>query len=54
MLAAVSTSPASAKNAAPPFEPVAYTSTTSRPATQRTASKSCTAQSWKIPPEPAM
>ena len=52
--AAVSTSPAAAKNSSPRFEPVAYTSTTSRPVTQRIASKSCTLQSLKMPPEVAM
>lgn len=50
---AVSTSPASAMYSAPRLPPAAYTSVTSRPVTQRTMSKSCTAQSRKMPPETA-
>src|SRR5579859_4495875 len=51
---AVSTSPAARKNSSPRFAPVAYTCVTSRPDAQRIASKSCTAQSRKIPPDPEM
>lgn len=50
----VSASPASLMNSAPRLPPVAYTSVTSRPVTQRMMSKSWTAQSRKMPPEVAM
>jgi hypothetical protein len=50
---AVWTSPSSPNHSASWFVPAAYTSVTSCPVTHRTASKSCTAQSRKIPPEAA-
>src|SRR3954464_9891744 len=53
MAAEVSTSSYRRKKSAPRLLPVAYTSTASWPVTQRMASKSCTPQSRKIPPETA-
>src|SRR5215213_551984 len=53
-VAAVSTSLLTAKTDEPWFEPTAYTSTTSWPVTNRTASKSCTLQSLKMPPDVSM
>lgn len=49
--AAVSTSPAARNIAGPASDPVAYTSTTSRPVTHRRMSKSWTRQSRNRPPE---
>ena len=43
----------SANTGSPRSDPVAYTSTTSRPVTQRTASKSWMLQSRKMPPDTA-
>jgi len=51
---AVSTSPAARKNSSPRLAPTAHTCATSRPLTQRIASKSWTAQSRKIPPDPGI
>jgi hypothetical protein len=48
--AAVSTSPASLKKAAPLLAPVAKTEATSRPVTKRMMSKSWIEQSRKRPP----